>query len=78
MSAGLGGYTGRHMAEDPAELQRELAGLRTLQEVLSWGFSRSPAWEVVEVVVQDEYCHDVVIRGPLHGEAQLYLCFDTT
>lgn len=68
----------RGMAADPSELQREVAELRTLQEVLQWGFSRSPAWEIVEVVVQDEYCHDVVIRGPVRGGAQLYLCFDTT
>lgn len=76
--AGLRGYSGRLMVVDSSELQRELAALRTLQDVLSWGFSRSPAWEIVEVVVQDEYCHDVVIRGPLRGEVQLYLCFDTT
>ena len=61
-----------------AEMRRELEALHTLQDVVRWGLRRSPAWEVVEVVVQDEYCHDVVRAGPRLGERQLYLCFDTT
>jgi hypothetical protein len=48
--------------------------LPTLEEVLAWGFAQRPACEVVEVVVQDELTHDVILRA---SEAQ-YLCFDTT
>ena len=40
--------------------------LDTLEDVLRWG------GDVVEVVVQDEYNHDVVLRGPP------FLVFDTT
>jgi hypothetical protein len=30
--------------------------------------------DIVDVVVQDEYTHDVIVRGP----APAFLCFDTT
>lgn len=63
--------------DDRAALELELAPLRTLQDVLTWGFAHTPACEIVDIVVQDEYCHDVVVRGPRQGERQLYLCFDT-
>jgi hypothetical protein len=56
------------------ELLAALAPIKTLQEVLRWGFSRSPPLEVVDVVVQDEYTHDLIAR---FGE-NIYLCFDTT
>jgi hypothetical protein len=43
--------------------------LDTLEDVLRWG------GHVLEVVVQDEYNHDVVVRG--HGDDG-FLVFDTT
>ena len=43
--------------------------LDTLEDVLRWG------GHVVEVIVQDEYCHDVVVRG--HADDG-WLVFDTT
>ena len=53
----------------------ELAGrlavverFRTLEDVLAW------TTEIVEVVVQDEYTHDVVVRGP----SPAFVVFDTT
>jgi hypothetical protein len=46
--------------------------LATLEDVLRFGFAQRPAWDVVDVVVQDELTHDVVVRGPA------YLVFDTT
>jgi len=49
-------------------------GLRSLQEVVRWGFAQKPPRDVAEVVVQDEFCHDVVL--PWRGE--IYLAFDTT
>ncbi len=42
--------------------------LATLEDVLRWG------GDVLDVIVQDEYTHDVVVRGPAGG----YLVFDTT
>ncbi len=46
--------------------------LRTLEELLAW--CHASGAELVEVIVQDEYTHDVVVRERSGG----YLCFDTT
>jgi hypothetical protein len=43
--------------------------LHTLEEVLGAGY------DIVEVIVQDEYCHDVVAK---RGKAPPYVVFDTT
>lgn len=51
----------------------EAQRLRTLEDILAWGQAHRPAYDVVDVVVQDEYTHDVVVRAG--GE---YLVFDTT
>lgn len=58
----------------PAQLARAQAATRlaTLEDVLRFGFAQHPAWDVVDVIVQDEFTHDVVVRGPA------YLVFDTT
>jgi hypothetical protein len=40
----------------------ELAELTSLQKVLIWSLGRSPRAEFVDVVVQDEYHHDVIVR----------------
>lgn len=60
----------------PEALARAAAatGLATLEEVLRFGFSQRPSWELADVVVQDEYTHDVIVQGP----APAYLVFDTT
>ena len=42
--------------------------LDTLEEILRWG------GHVLEVIVQDEYTHDVIVAG--HGDG--FLVFDTT
>ncbi len=55
-------------------LEAELRGFGTLQAVVRWAFSRRPPSDISEVVVQDEYGHDVVL--PLRGE--VHLVFDTT
>jgi hypothetical protein len=59
-----------------AELARlgHVADLETLEDVLRWGFAQRPGWDVVEVVVQDELTHDVIVRGP----SAVLLVFDTT
>jgi hypothetical protein len=56
------------------QLLDELAPLTTLADVLRWGFAARPPREVVEVIVQDEYTHDVVVTGP----DDRFLVFDTT
>ena len=61
-------------AEQRSALVAELAPLGTLQDVVRWGFSRSPPSDVAAVVVQDEYCHDVVMPW----KESLFLVFDTT
>ena len=48
--------------------------LETLEDLLRFGFAQLPPWEVADVIVQDEFTHDVVVRGP--GPA--FLVFDTT
>lgn len=48
--------------------------LGTLEDVLRVGFAQHPPWELVDVIVQDEYTHDVIVRGP----APAFLVFDTT
>jgi hypothetical protein len=45
--------------------------LRTLEEATRWAFARG--LELVEIVTQDEYTHDVVFAAAPH-----WLVFDTT
>jgi hypothetical protein len=44
------------------------AKFQTLEDVVRW------SGEVVDVVVQDEYTHDVIVRGPDHA----FVVFDST
>ena len=46
----------------------------TLGEVLQWAFSRRPPVELVTVITQDEFTHDVVMGV----SPDLFLVFDTT
>lgn len=48
--------------------------LATLEDVLQLAFAQRPPWQLADVIVQDEYTHDVVIQGP----APAFLVFDTT
>jgi hypothetical protein len=60
--------------------------LETLEDVLQFGFAQRPGWELVEIVVQDEFTHDVIIAigaiGAIGaggaGAAPGFLVFDTT
>ncbi|HEX7840862.1 MAG TPA: hypothetical protein VF469_25465 [Kofleriaceae bacterium] len=60
----------------PDAVARAAAATRldTLEDVLRFGFAQRPAWELVDVIVQDEYTHDVIVLGP----APAFLVFDTT
>lgn len=55
-------------------LGRQVARLSTLAEVIRWGLAQNPERTILEVVIQDEYCHDVVMAW----RADLHLVFDTT
>ena len=57
-----------------AALQAAVANQRTLAAVLAWARTQRPPAEVVEIVTQDEYTHDVVLQSA----GQPYLAFDTT
>jgi hypothetical protein len=62
---------------DPARLAdlETLTGLwKTLEDVVRWGLAGEPRRLIEEVVVQDEYTHDVVMP---YADG-LYLVFDTT
>ena len=54
----------------PTGLARVVGSLQTIGEVIGAGF------EVVDVVIQDEFTHDVVVRHARQGN--LYLVFDAT
>ena len=45
-----------------------VARFATLEDVVAW-----PAGTLVDVIVQDEFTHDVVVRA-----VDAYVCFDTT
>jgi hypothetical protein len=56
-------------------LAAQIERLGTLGALIPWGLALAPAWTVVEVVVQDEYTHDVVFAPdePLGSGAALVL-----
>jgi hypothetical protein len=60
-------------AADHATLEREVVGLHSLHVLLQWAFSQRPPCDIAEVVVQDEFSHDVVLPW-----RDVYLVFDTT
>jgi len=46
----------------------------TLEDVLAWARAQRPEAEIVDVIVQDEFTHDVIVRAA----PPAFLCFDTT
>jgi len=59
----------REVAATDPELARELGPLRTLEHVLDWIKRRGLDLAGLDVVQQDEYCHDAVVPlgpGPRH------------
>ena len=56
-----------------SDLLSEVESFRTLEDVMRWAFARKPPAQLHEVVTQDEFTHDVVIRA---SEA-VFLVFDT-
>ncbi len=60
--------------EKQLSLHRGIGALLTLEQVLSWSAQRPKPYMILEVIVQDEYCHDVVMQWR-DGNT---LVFDTT
>ena len=51
----------------------EVGAFRTLEQVMNWAFARRPPAELVTIVTQDEFTHDVVIKAG----SGVWLVFDT-
>lgn len=55
-------------------IEAVLATQKTLEDVVRWALSQTPARLIERVVVQDEYTHDVVLAW----SEGVYLVYDTT
>lgn len=58
----------------PTNILSEVGSFRTLEQAMLWAFARKPPAELLNVVTQDEFTHDVVIRV----SPKVFLVFDTT
>jgi hypothetical protein len=52
----------------------ELRAMSSLGEVIRWSTSRQPRAEFVDVIIQDEFNHDVVVRV----SSTVYAVFETS
>jgi hypothetical protein len=59
---------------DLADLRARLAACGSLASAIRVGLAAAPAWTVVDVVVQDEYTHDVIMQGAPDGPAIVLDC----
>jgi hypothetical protein len=55
-------------------LAEELASQRTIKHALDWLAAHDPPLRMLDVVAQDEYCHDILATGP----DGLVLAYDCT
>lgn len=55
-------------------MRDEAAGLPTLDHVFRWALRQEPRFDPADVVIQDEYTHDVLFRAA-DGS---FLIFDAT
>ena len=56
------------------DLLTEVSSFRTLEQAMVWAFARTPPAQLLNVVTQDEFTHDVVIQV----SPEVFLVFDTT
>ena len=42
-------------------LAKQAKWLGTLGRILPWGRAQKPSWQVADVIIQDEYTHDVIL-----------------
>jgi hypothetical protein len=59
---------------NPSSILAEVRAFESLGPVIRWALAQTPPAEFVDVVIQDEFTHDVVVRVG----ADLYLVFGTT
>ena len=52
----------------------ELRAMSSLGEVIRWSTSRQPRAEFVDVIIQDEFNHDVIVRV----SSKVYAVFETS
>jgi hypothetical protein len=52
----------------------ELRAMSSLGEVIRWSTSRQPRAEFVDVIIQDEFNHDVIVRV----SSTVYAVFETS
>lgn len=57
-----------------SSIEALFASQKTLEDVVRWGLCMNPVELVKDVVVQDEYTHDVVMQHP----SGVWLVYDTT
>ncbi|MBK9260680.1 MAG: hypothetical protein IPM54_12775 [Polyangiaceae bacterium] len=57
-----------------SSIEALFASQKTLEDVVRWGLGMNPIQLVKDVVVQDEYTHDVVMQHP----SGVWLVYDTT
>ncbi len=57
-----------------ARIAEAVGAFKLLEELVRWGYAQTPRRPIADVVVQDEYTHDVVIRF----DDRLVLVFDST
>jgi hypothetical protein len=49
------------MAPTLEVLAKQVKWLGTLGRVIPWGLAQKPPWTVADVIIQDEYTHDIIL-----------------
>jgi hypothetical protein len=62
------------MSSDAAGLLAEAQAFDSLDRAFRWAVARTPRIVPADVVIQDEYSHDVIFKASL----DCFLVFDTT
>ena len=58
----------------PSDILSEVESFRSLEQAMLWAFAQKPPAELINVVTQDEFTHDIVIRV----SPEVFLLLDTT
>jgi hypothetical protein len=59
---------------DVDSVAARFAGCGTLAEAIVAGLALTPPWSVVDVVVQDEFTHDLIVAAGAGGPAIVLDC----
>lgn len=54
------------------EIERIVAVHATLERVVRWGYGQDPVVDILDVLVQDEFTHDVIVPAPALGVVLVY------